>query len=172
MVDENKNIEEVYEVKFTKKIKKSDDKTEESSKTEKPIPNDLRYKNALNLKGEVYTIINYKNINILSKSSLENIFKLMGINIDKGYPYINFTTFAIDVVDTVLLNTLSDQIFSDAENKKLPSLMDISYGNFNVVENKIQFVLNEEAKKKNEEKKKEEEERKKKRNRRRKFDRN
>ena len=133
MVDDNKNIEDIYDTKYTKRIKKSDDKIEETSKKEKPIPNDSRYKNAIELKGEVYTIINEKNINILTKNSLENIFRLMGKNLDKCYPYIDFTTYSIEVVDTVLLNTISDQIFSDAENKKLPSLMDISCGNFNVV---------------------------------------
>ena len=162
MVDENKNIEDIYETKITKRITNKDDKVEETTKNEKPIPNDLRYKNALNLKGEVYTIINGRNINILTKNTIERIFNLMGKNIDKYYPYINYTTYSIEVVDTVLLTTLSDQIFSDAENKKLPSLMDISSGNFIIVENKIQFVLNEEAKKEEEEKKKEEEERKKK----------
>ena len=74
----------------------------------------------------------------------------MGKNIDNGYPYLNFTIYSIDVVDTVLLTTLSDQIFSDVDDKKLPSLMDISQGNFNIVENRIQFVLNEEEKNKDE----------------------
>ena len=43
MVDENKNIEDVFEVKITKKTTKKDDKLEETSKTDKPIPNDTRY---------------------------------------------------------------------------------------------------------------------------------
>ena len=162
MVDENKNIEDVFETKITKKTTQKDDKVEESTKNEKPVPNDQRYKNAINLKGEVYTIINGNNINILRKDTLERILKLMGKTLDNGYPYINFTTYSIDVVDTVLLNTLSDQIFSDVDNKKLPSLMDISAGNFIIVENRIQFILNEEEKKKDEERKKEEEEKKKK----------
>ncbi len=160
MVDDNKNLEDIYEIKTTKKTTNKDDKVEENTKIEKLNPNETRYINALNLKGEVYTIINGKNINVLTNNSLERIFNLMGKKIDKYYPYINYTTYSIEVVDTVLLPTLADQIFSDAENKKLPSLMDISSGNFIFVENKIQFVLNEEAKKKNEEKKKEEEERK------------
>ena len=123
MVDENKNIEDIYEKKITKRKTKKDDKIEETSKKEKPIANDLRYKNALNFKGEVYIMINGKNINILNKNILEKIFKLMGKNIDKCYHYIDYTTYSIEVVDTVLLNTLSDQIFSDSENKKLPSLI-------------------------------------------------
>ena len=148
MVDDNKNIEDIYDVKITKKVNKKGENIEENSKKEKPKPNDSRYKNALNLKGEAYTFINGKNVNIIKKDSLSKIFSLMGKNIDKSYPYLDYTIYSMEVVDTVLLQTLADQMFSDSENKKLPSLMDISCGNFNLVENKIQFILNEEEKKK------------------------